>query len=374
MRKIAISLLCLVGAPTLALLPGAAAQADPAATATVVSPKIPLNVRSGPAVWNPMVRKARNGTSLGLDCQVHGQSIRGTTRTTDLWDRLTDGTYVSDGWVRRSASLPLCGAARPGARAAAATTFTGTVASGRIPLKVRSGPAQQNAQLTTLPTGSPVTIACQQPGQPIAGLVRSTNLWDRLPDGTYVSDAYVNRSTTPPTCTAAPAPSAPPVPPAAPPAEKGGVWVHPLPGFPASHSFRPPWNPNHIGVDIMSFTGTPIHAASDGTVLEVVCNVSAGSSCDEVGSPSIRGCGWYVKLQHAGGVVTIYCHMVHRSPLQVGQSVKAGQVIGYVGSSGNSSAPHLHFEVHINAPPTGPQNAIDPIPFMKARGVLLDHR
>jgi murein DD-endopeptidase MepM/ murein hydrolase activator NlpD len=109
-------------------------------------------------------------------------------------------------------------------------------------------------------------------------------------------------------------------------------------------------------------------------VLEVVCNITPGASCDQPGSPALRGCGWYVKLGHANGLATIYCHMVRRGAVQVGQVVQPGQIIGYVGSSGNSSAPHLHFEVHVNAPPTGPYNAIDPIPFMRARGVLLDRR
>jgi murein DD-endopeptidase MepM/ murein hydrolase activator NlpD len=81
-----------------------------------------------------------------------------------------------------------------------------------------------------------------------------------------------------------------------------------------------------------------------------------------------------VKIQHPGGIVTIYCHLVHLPPVTVGQAVQAGQVIGYVGTSGNSSAPHLHFEVHVNAPPTGSENAVDPIPFMRAHGVALDRQ
>jgi murein DD-endopeptidase MepM/ murein hydrolase activator NlpD len=200
--------------------------------------------------------------------------------------------------------------------------------------------------------------------------VRTTDVWDRLTDGSYVSDAYVRLVSAPPACT--PAPSVAPAPAALVAPAPSGVWVHPLPGFPATHSFRIPSEPNHIGVDMMSFVGTPIRAASAGTVVEVVCNVSAGSSCDQTGSAAVKGCGWYVKIQHADRIATLYCHMVHRAPVTVGQHVTAGQVIGYVGSSGNSSAPHLHFEVHVNAPPTGPQNAVDPIPFMRARGVALD--
>jgi len=341
-----------------------AAQA--ASGAKVVSPSMPLNVRTGPAVWNPRVRTLPNGRPVAIVCQVHGQRITvGSTRQTDMWDRLSDGTYVSDAWIYRSFSVPACGS---GAAAAVQTT-SATVSSGGIPLNVRLGPTHGAQRVSSFPSGSAITIVCQQSGQSVAGDVRTTNMWDRLPNGTYVSDAYVSRTATPPLCTGsgpAPAPVAA--------AANTAKWVHPLPGFPAGHSFRTPQNPNHIGVDIMSFTGTPIRAASAGRVLEVVCNIQAGGSCDVTGSAAMRGCGWYVKILHPGGIATIYCHMVRKGIVKPGQPVRAGQVIGYVGSSGNSSAPHLHFEVHVNAPPTGPQNAIDPIPFMRAHGVQLDRR
>jgi uncharacterized protein YraI len=365
MRKFLIGLLA-VGA--IMVVPDTPALA--AGGATVASPGRPLNVRAGAAVWAPRVRTVRNGTPVAIACQVHGQLInQGSTRVTDMWDRLSDGTYVSDAWIRRTGPVPPCGSAPAGAaRTAAVPAGTaGTVSSGAIPLKARTGPAHGNPLVSAYPSGTALTLVCQLPGQPVAGDVRTTNRWDRLGNGSYVSDAYVRRSATPPPCgAAAPVPVAAPAP--------TGVWVHPLPGFPASHSFRTPANPNHIGVDIMSFTGTPVHAAAAGRVLEVVCNISPGASCDTPGSAAVKGCGWYVKVLHAGGVATLYCHLVHRPPVQVGQQVQAGQVIGYVGSSGNSSAPHLHFEVHLNAPPTGPQNAVDPIPFMRARGIQLDRR
>jgi murein DD-endopeptidase MepM/ murein hydrolase activator NlpD len=191
--------------------------------------------------------------------------------------------------------------------------------------------------------------------------MRVTGMWDRLAGGGYVSDAYVRRGATPPACAAVNAVAAP-----------ATTWVHPLPGFPAGNSFRTPKQPYHIGVDLMAFNGTPIRAASAGRVAEVVCNIEMGQSCDRPGSPSIRGCGWYVKLEHADRVSTLYCHLVRKPDLTVGQQISAGQVIGNVGSSGNSSYPHLHFEVHIDSPPTGPHNAVNPITFMRTRGVALD--
>ncbi|GAA3188706.1 hypothetical protein GCM10010532_003360 [Dactylosporangium siamense] len=350
-----------------------AVDAHAAQAATVVSPKRPLNVRAGSAVWTAQVRTLPHGAAVSIDCQVKGQLInQGSVRVTDQWDRLTDGSYVSDAWIRRpAAAIPACGPAAPVApaavaAAAAVTTTTGTVASGGTPLKARTAPVHTAPLIAALPNGTQLTLVCQQRGENIAGSQRVTPMWDRLPEGTYVSDAYVRRTATPPPCTAANQPVA-----AAAAPSTGGDWTSPLPGFRARPGFRTANNPNHIGVDIMSFTGTPIHAASAGTVLEVVCNIEAGHSCDQAGSASIGGCGWYVKLQHEGGISTLYCHMVRKALVQPGQKVKAGQVIGYVGSSGNSSAPHLHYEVHINAPPTGPQNAIDPLPFMRTHGAEI---
>jgi uncharacterized protein YraI len=339
--------------------------------ATVVSPKLALKVRNGPAVWHPQVGAVPHGTPLTLVCQVKGQRIVGTTRITDMWDRTNSGTYVSDAYVRRAAPLPVCAAAaapapiaaapRPAAPPAAPQVVTGTVASPYVPLKTRTGPAVWNGQVGALANGTALPLVCQVKGQRIGGTVRLTDAWNRLADGTFVSDAYVRRTATPPVCGSAPAvANAAVVPPA---------WTHPLPGFKAGNGFRTGSQTYHIGVDFMAFVGTPIRAASAGRVVEVVCNIQPGFTCDRPGSPRIRGCGWYVKLAHPGRLSTIYCHMVSRPPVEPGQDVAVGQVIGHVGSSGNSSFPHLHYEVHIDAPPTGPWNAIDPIPFMKTRGV-----
>src|SRR5690349_5394506 len=106
--------------------------ASAATTASVVSPKMPLNVRSGPAVWNSRVRTLPNGSPVSIDCQVKGQRIgAGTTRITDMWDRLTDGSYVSDAWISRAGDVPACGAVPVVAAQAAPAA---TVASGSIPL------------------------------------------------------------------------------------------------------------------------------------------------------------------------------------------------------------------------------------------------
>ena len=85
----------LIGLVTVAALGVFPAPAQAASRATVVSPSVPLNVRTGPAVWNPRLRTLPNGSPVAIVCQVHGQRITvGSTRQTDMWDRLSDGTYV----------------------------------------------------------------------------------------------------------------------------------------------------------------------------------------------------------------------------------------------------------------------------------------
>ena len=88
----------------------------------------------------------------------------------------------------------------------------------------------------------------------------------------------------------------------------------------------------HRGLDFRASYGTPIVAVTDGRV------ASAGRA---------GGCGNAVKLSHGGGLQTRYCHM-SRIAVRGGQSVRRGQVIGYVGSTGLSTGPHLHYEMYRN--------------------------
>ena len=100
------------------------------------------------------------------------------------------------------------------------------------------------------------------------------------------------------------------------------------------------------------------------------CNVVPEShGCDQDGSPQVGGCGWYVDIRHDGDVYSRYCHMLRHPDVAVGQPVAAGDVIGLVGSSGNSSAPHLHFEIRVG---DEDGTAIDPVPFMADKGAPLD--
>jgi len=152
------------------------------------------------------------------------------------------------------------------------------------------------------------------------------------------------------------------------PSESG--WIAPVLA-PVISGFHTPERPTHNGVDLAAPRGTIIRAAASGTVLTVRCNVNPAShGCDQDGSPDVKGCGWYVDLQDAAGVITRYCHLQAQPFVHEGQSVVVGQPLGLVGSSGHSSGPHLHYEVHLNHDQTA-AGAVDPVPFMREVGAPL---
>lgn len=136
--------------------------------------------------------------------------------------------------------------------------------------------------------------------------------------------------------------------------------------------FRSPERPNHQGVDLIIGRYTPIVAAASGIVSVVKCDedFKGRKTCNVDGYPGKGGCGWMVEIQHAGNVMTRYCHMVQQPFVKVNQKVTAGQVIGRVGTSGNSSGPHLHFEVHYNNDRSS-AGATNPVPFMQQQGAPL---
>lgn len=107
-----------------------------------------------------------------------------------------------------------------------------------------------------------------------------------------------------------------------------GFRIHPIYGIPKMHK----------GLDFTAPQGTPIYATGDGTVKEA-----------EFGN----GNGNHVIINHGYGYETIYMHMV-RINTSPGQKVKRGEVIGWVGSTGASTGPHCHYEVHINGTPVDP--------------------
>ena len=118
---------------------------------------------------------------------------------------------------------------------------------------------------------------------------------------------------------------------------------HPVTGKPGKHS----------GIDIPAAKGTPIYAAKSGVVIT-----------SEKGSGSYWSYGNYVLIAHSDGTNTLYAHMSKRAATK-GQTVKQGDVIGYVGTTGRSTGNHLHFEIRVNG------NRVDPLNYFKDKALYI---
>lgn len=120
-------------------------------------------------------------------------------------------------------------------------------------------------------------------------------------------------------------------------------------GFPSTGDISSPYGLRwggtdfHPGIDIADDYGTPIHATADGVV------TFAGWG---------GGYGNMVDIEHAGGISTRYGH-AEALAVQAGQAVKKGQIIAYMGSTGYSTGPHLHYEVRIHG------EAVNPVSYMR---------
>ena len=249
----------------------------------------------------------------------------------------------------------------PAPAEAAAKVNSGTVATGAGRLNVRSTPALASKVVGTRDNASRVVLLCQVKGDKVHGTQRTTRMWNKIKGGGYVSDAYVKRRVAPPRCVKKAKTTGSPV-------NKAG-WQRPLSAKIWS-GFHTKERPTHDGVDLGAARFTKIRAAAADTVIVAECNAST-KNCDKDGSWKVIGCGWYVDIEHAGGIITRYCHMTSKPLVKVGQKVAMGQLLGRVGSSGNSSGPHLHFEVHV--PPRVGEEAepVNPIKFYADLGLEL---
>jgi len=124
-----------------------------------------------------------------------------------------------------------------------------------------------------------------------------------------------------------------------------GYFTHPCPGYSRISSYfgyreqpLPGASTNHKGMDFAAPTGTPIYAAQSGTVTTARYSGNAGNM---------------IVINHGDGLVTIYMHC-HAMYVSAGQRVEKGQNIAAVGNTGNSTGPHLHFQVEVNGTPVNP--------------------
>ena len=126
-------------------------------------------------------------------------------------------------------------------------------------------------------------------------------------------------------------------------------WIKPVKSYTLTSAFGMRIHPIqkvekfHEGVDMAAPQGTPIYAAKAGKV--TTTSFQAG------------GAGYYVSINHGDGFSSIYMHMTHYI-VKPGQHVSTGQVIGYVGSTGGSTGPHLHFGISYNGTYVNPMNYI----------------
>ena len=131
----------------------------------------------------------------------------------------------------------------------------------------------------------------------------------------------------------------------------GNTVVFPTSGTLTS-GFGPRWGAFHSGIDIANPIGTPIYSIMDGEV------ISSGPA---------QGFGHWIRIQHDDGTISVYGHMPGDQLLvNVGDRVSAGQQISVIGNEGQSTGPHLHFEVH-----PGGGAAVDPVDWFAQRGINI---
>ncbi|MGW7606094.1 M23 family metallopeptidase [Streptomyces sp. NPDC054766] len=140
-----------------------------------------------------------------------------------------------------------------------------------------------------------------------------------------------------------------------PPVDSTRAWVAPVETYELSAGFGSGgehWARRHTGQDFAVPIGTPVRAVGEGRVVKVSCGGAFGIE---------------IVVEHPGGYYTQYAHLAAVAVDQ-GQRVSTGEWIGQSGTSGNSTGPHLHFEVRVT-PETG--SAIDPVPWLAEHGVIV---
>ncbi|MFJ2262432.1 M23 family metallopeptidase [Streptomyces sp. NPDC087844] len=143
-------------------------------------------------------------------------------------------------------------------------------------------------------------------------------------------------------------------------AKKASSWVDPVAKYRLSASFAQAgnlWSSTHSGQDFAVSSGTQVVAAHGGTVVKTGGN----------GAGDGPAYGNAVVIKHSNGTYSQYAHL-SRVDVKAGQVVKTGQRIALSGNTGNSSGPHLHFEIRTTA---NYGSAVDPVAFLRSKGLSL---
>lgn len=206
------------------------------------------------------------------------------------------------------------------------------------------------------PANRPVAALPDADAEDPAGLVDRDAAAERA-DRSYHRELALPRAAEP---EVSPAPEPEPEPEPEPPpepdpppatAEATADWVHPMPGAAVTSCYGWRWGAMHAGVDLALPFGTPILAVGAGTVTQT--------------GWVYGGYGISVVVDHGNGFLTHYAHAAEAT-VSPGQFVSPGQMIAREGSTGDSTGPHLHFEVH-----QGMWNPIEPTSWLRERGVEI---
>ncbi len=236
--------------------------------------------------------------------------------------------------VLKALSQPPASGATTDTTATAATTADGTPADAtaieviRADATTASAPSASDAvsaggawTRTPPPPAAPAPAVAATASAPVTGWGRANPLPAAAPMGTPAEAAIAKQAAI------APRPA---------PASQAGVT------WPARGPLTSLYGPLHpLGVDIGIPLGTPLHAVAAGRVA-----FTGGDSCCSY--------GYYIDIDHGNGVMTRYGHLIQPSFMQPGELVRPGDVIGYSGSTGNSTGPHLHFEIRLYGRPVDP--------------------
>lgn len=121
------------------------------------------------------------------------------------------------------------------------------------------------------------------------------------------------------------------------------AYIMPVEDYVFTSSYGPRWGRAHEGIDLAVSTGTEVSAAAEGVVIQSGWNGGYGIS---------------IYVDHGNGIITRYGHL-SQAYAQVGRKVKQGEIIGLSGNTGNSTGPHLHFEIRIGDESVNPANYVD---------------